>query len=168
VLLTGAPGVGKSTLIQRQITALVNRPAGGFYTRELRRAGRRIGFEMVTLTGKTALLASAEPDAFANGPKVGRYRVNLSGIEEVAVPALLCAWEAGALVSIDEIGPMEIFSDRFCQVVMAILDDGAPVLGTVVARPYRFADAVKQHPSVNVVEVTVANRDRLAGSRLAG
>jgi nucleoside-triphosphatase len=154
--------VGKSTIIQRQIARIGNRPVGGFYTRELRQGERRVGFDMVTPTGQTALLASARPGEVPDGPKVGRYRVNVAGVDDLAVPALRQAWQAGALVIIDEIGPMEIFSDLFCQTVMGILDSGAPVLGTVVARRYRFADQVKRHPNVTVVEVTLANRDQLA------
>ena len=127
-----------------------------------------LGQMMVTLAGASACLASVEPGAFPDGPKVGRYRVNVAGVDQVAVPAILQAWEAGALIVIDEIGPMEIFSHRFCRAVNAILESGAQVLGTIVARPYRFADEVKQHPNVTVVEVTLENRGELASSQMVG
>jgi len=51
-LLTGAPGSGKTAAIRRVLEA--TRPdAGGFYTREIRVAGRRLGCEIVTLDGQT-------------------------------------------------------------------------------------------------------------------
>jgi nucleoside-triphosphatase len=49
LLLTGRPGVGKTTVIKKVAEALGDR-AGGFYTEEIRGAeGRRRGFQLVTL-----------------------------------------------------------------------------------------------------------------------
>lgn len=161
VLLTGRPGVGKTTVIHKTLEIL-RRPAGGFYTREVRDDGRRTGFEIVTLEGQTAPLATTGEDLhFARTGRHGRYRVNLAGLEQVAVPALQAAHKAGELVIVDEIGPMEILSGPFCEAVWELLEAGAPLLGTVVSRPYRFADDVKEHARVSLRQVTPANRDDL-------
>lgn len=161
ILLTGRPGVGKTTVIHKTVEML-RRPVGGFYTREVRDAGRRTGFEIVTLEGETAPLATTREDLhFARSGHHGRYRVNLAGLEQVAVPALRAAHRAGDLVIVDEIGPMEILSDPFCEAVWDLLEAGAPLLGTVVSRPYRFADDVKEHARVSLRQVTPANRDDL-------
>ncbi len=53
ILLTGPPGVGKTTAVKAVVTLLGGR-AGGFYTRELRHRGSRTGFEIVTLDGRSA------------------------------------------------------------------------------------------------------------------
>jgi nucleoside-triphosphatase len=82
-------------------------------------------------------------------------------MDEVAVPALLEAQQAGRLVVIDEIGPMEAFSARFCQLVEAVLRSPADVFGTVVLRPTPFGDRVKALPGVKVIQVTPQNRDEL-------
>lgn len=161
VLLTGRPGVGKTTLIMRTLDTL-RAAAGGFYTREVRRAGARIGFEIVALNGQTAMLAvRAAGKTFSREARLGMWRVDLDAIEGVAVPALQQAAASGGLVVVDEIGPMEIFSTAFCTSVGALLDQPIPLLGTIVQRPYRFADAVKRHPRVHLVTVTPANRDDL-------
>lgn len=168
LLLTGQPGTGKSTVVQHVIRRL-RRPAGGFYTREVRQAGRRVGFEIVTLTGETALLASRGqgPD-FLRAAPYGRYTVDLDALEQVAVPALQQAREAGILVVVDEIGPMELLSPLFRQETLALLEaEQTAVLGTIVARGHEFADRVRAHPRVKLVEVTLENRDALPTQLLA-
>ena len=46
-------GVGKTTLIQKATEVLKSSgvPVDGFYTEEVRQGGRRIGFDVVTLSG---------------------------------------------------------------------------------------------------------------------
>jgi nucleoside-triphosphatase len=66
------------------------------------------------------------------------------------------------IVVIDEIGPMEILSKRFCQAVQEILASDSLVVGTIAHRRNAFADQVKGHPRVTVRQVTLANRGRIA------
>ena len=57
LLLTGRPGVGKTTVIKKVAEALGDQ-AGGFYTEEIRGAdGRRRGFRLVALDGDKAVMA---------------------------------------------------------------------------------------------------------------
>jgi len=158
VLLTGRPGCGKTTLI-RKIIAALDRPAGGFYTRDLRQAGRRVGFELVTLDGRSAVLAHVK---FSSAQRVGKYGLDISALDGLGLDALRATLEAGKLVVIDEIGPMELHSARFRQAVLEILDSDASLLGTISSRGTPFTDQVKRHPSVKLVEVTPANRNTLA------
>jgi len=166
-LLTGRPGVGKTTII-RQLASMLGPAAAGFYTQEVRHSGSRIGFELVTLTGERAWLA-ARPGAasFRHGVPFGSYRVNLETIEALGVPTLLEALHGGMLIVVDEIGPMEMLSRYFQNAIQSILDSCAPVVGTIVARSHPFADRVKAHPRVVLHEVTLANRDVLATQLLA-
>ena len=62
LLLTGRPGVGKTTVVRRVVERL-SRPTGGFYTCELREGGRRTGFEIVTLDGQRATLSHVDFDS---------------------------------------------------------------------------------------------------------
>lgn len=161
ILLTGRPGVGKSTVIKTVVSRL-GHGAGGFYTREVRIAGKRTGFEIVSLAGKTVLLATKSPDiTFTTEIPFGKYRVNLAAIELLAVPSLHQAVKQGQIVVIDEIGPMELLSEKFYQAVREILDFPALVLGTVVERPHPLADRIKQHPRIQLQQITLANRDLL-------
>jgi len=85
VLLTGRPGVGKTTLIQKWVASRPGR-CGGFYTQELRESGTRVGFEIVTLDGKRALLAHVRRPG---PPRVGKYG---GGLARLASASTACTW----------------------------------------------------------------------------
>ena len=57
LLLTGVPGVGKTTVVKRVAAALAGQKIAGFYTEEVRERGQRVGFRIVTLEGEQATLA---------------------------------------------------------------------------------------------------------------
>ena len=157
ILLTGRPGSGKTTLIKRVVDKL-SLPAGGFYTEEIREGGQRVGFKIVTLTGEESVLAHAD---FEAEKRVGKYGLDLSGLESVGVAAVRRAVAARHLVIIDEIGPMEIRSHSFRGAVTEALDSNAPVLGTISVRPFPFTNAIKKRDDVRVIEVRANNREQL-------
>ncbi len=163
ILLTGHPGCGKTTLIQRVIAQL-NAPLGGFYTQEMRAGGVREGFKMITFDGQEGILAHVK---FPGPPRVGRYGVDLDALAAVGVASIQSALHGNALIVIDEIGPMELFSAAFCQAVSAALDSANPVFGSVVRRSQPFSDRVKARPDVTVIEVNARNRERLVNEVLA-
>jgi nucleoside-triphosphatase len=161
ILLTGPPGVGKSTII-RQVVGRLGSRSGGFFTQEVRVDGQRTGFEVVTLSGQTAVLATRDPaPAFAREAALGRYRVNLAAIDELVIPALQTALAQEQIIVVDEIGPMELFSAPFYELVLQLLDSHVPITGTIVQRPHPLADRVKAHPRVRLWPVTLENRDGL-------
>ncbi|KEH27624.1 cancer-related nucleoside-triphosphatase-like protein [Medicago truncatula] len=88
-LVTGPPGVGKSTLIMRVFESLkASNPTlkvQGFYT--LRVAGERVGFEVVTLDGRTCPLASSNFSSQESHrwPNVGKYKVDVASFESLAL-----------------------------------------------------------------------------------
>jgi nucleoside-triphosphatase len=157
VLLTGRPGCGKTTLIKRVVNELA-RPACGFYTEEIREHGARVGFKIVTLDDKEALLAHVD---FKTTERVGKYGLDLSALERVGIEALRPAVHARKLVVIDEIGPMEIRSPIFRDVVNEAFISGAPILATITARSFPFTDAIKKRADVTMIEVHRNNREQL-------
>jgi nucleoside-triphosphatase len=157
ILLTGRPGTGKTTLIKRVVEKLTL-PAGGFYTEEIRERSERIGFKIVALNNEEAVLAHVK---FRTAQRVGKYGVDLCALE-LAVEAVRTATNARRLVVIDEIGPMEIKSPRFCDAVKEALDSSAPILGTITARSFPFTNKIKRRSDVKIIEVRRENRERLA------
>lgn len=139
ILLTGNPGCGKTTLIERVISQL-STPVGGFYTQEIRERGVRKGFEIVTLDGQRGILAHIN---IQSPKKVGKYGVNISALDTIAVASIQAAVAEQKIVVIDEIGPMEMLSERFCQAVMRTLESDTTVLGTIVTRRTPFTDQIK-------------------------
>jgi len=159
-LLTGRPGTGKTSLIKQAVAGMKGR-AGGFYTEEIRSQGVRQGFRLVTLDGGEVILAHVN----IHSPyRVGKYGVDIDGLERVGVPALHKAAQHCDLVVIDEIGKMELFSANFREAVSQIIDSGKRILGTVMLNPNPWADAIKRQPQVNLIIVTRDNyRQVLAG-----
>jgi nucleoside-triphosphatase len=163
ILLTGYPSSGKTTVITR-LLAFGDFDAGGFYTEEIRKGNTRTGFKIATLDGQEAILAEV---GFRSKHRVGKYGVNVEGIERVAVKALETALESKELIIIDEIGKMECYSARFRDVVLACLDSAMPVVATIAKRGDRFIESIKKRPDVIIYEVTPATRDGLP-EKLAG
>lgn len=162
-LLTGPPGVGKTTLL-RQLLRTLDIPADGFFTAEIREGVRRTGFAIEDLAGRRGVLARASGPprpgpCVTGGPRVGRYRVDVADLEAVGVAALERALEGAALIVIDEIGKMEACSARFrATVERALAAPGAVIAGTILRAPHPWIDRVKAHPAVTLVPLSAATR----------
>jgi nucleoside-triphosphatase len=157
VLLTGCPGCGKTTLVRRVVKELAQ-SAGGFYTEEIRERGLRRGFKIVTLDGKEGVFAHVN---FKTHQRLGKYGLDLSPLETISIEAVRKAIREREVTVIDEIGPMEIRSAIFRDVVNEALNSRAPLLGTITARPFPFTDAIKKRRDVTLIEVRGDNREQL-------
>lgn len=158
-LITGRPGVGKTTLITKIAAYFEGFKVGGFFTSEIRESGRRVGFSINTFSGISGILAHV---SYNGEIKVGKYKVNLPQFEQVAIPALQDAIENADVILIDEIGKMELFSSRFCEIILTIFDSPKPVVATIMVHSHPFADRLKARTDVTLIEVNLANRDSLA------
>jgi nucleoside-triphosphatase len=65
------------------------------------------------------------------------------------------------ILVVDEIGKMELFSDRFVAVLRRTLEGGWPLIGSLMAGRNPIADSIRGRPDVQVVEVTTENRQKL-------
>jgi nucleoside-triphosphatase len=163
ILITGRPGVGKTTVIRRVVAGGV-RLAGGFVTEEIRRGGRRLGFRVEDLhSGADGILAHVDRKG---RPRVGKYGVDVASFDRVGVQALREAMGRQGCVIIDEIGKMELCSQAFAEAAAAAMDADHPVLGTIPIHRHPFLDELRQRKDVTLVEVTFTNRDALP-ARLA-
>jgi nucleoside-triphosphatase len=152
-LLTGKPGTGKTSLIKQAITAFHGK-AGGFYTEEIRNQGARQGFRLVTLDGESAILSHVD---IKSPYRVSRYGVSLENLDSIGVAALQKASENCDLFVVDEIGKMELFSPRFYDTVIHLIDSGKRMLGTIMLNPHPLADAIKSKPQIDLITLTRAS-----------
>nr|XP_009597871.1 nucleoside-triphosphatase THEP1 isoform X1 [Nicotiana tomentosiformis] len=135
-LVTGSPGIGKTTLIVRVLETLRNSNPNlkvqGFYTREIREGTERVGFEVVTLDGRKGILASnkiSSPESL-RWPTVGRYRVDVASFELLALPELQVREDTDLFI-IDEVGKMELYSSSFFPAVLKVLQSNIPLLASI-------------------------------------
>src|SRR5262249_55178021 len=84
LLLTGRPGVGKTTVIRAVANRLPRSRLAGFVTEEIRVRGERRGFALVTLDGRRRVIAHVDRE----GPRVGKYGVDVETLEALARSAL--------------------------------------------------------------------------------
>ncbi len=158
ILLTGSPGIGKTTAIQRIVRGLRGIKCAGFYTDEKRERGQRRGFMIRTLDGEEGTLALV---GGGKGPRVGRYVVRIEEFESVALPRIDPEKSPAELYVIDEIGKMELMSKKFRESIISLLAQQSNLLATVAVRGKGFLDQVKGRNDVELVEVTKENRDLL-------
>jgi nucleoside-triphosphatase len=162
LFLTGEPGCGKTTVVKATAELLTFRglKVGGMTSSEMRESGIRIGFGIEDLmTHEHGELAKSTA---GNGPRVGRYVVNLMDLERIGAGAINRAIHAAQVIIIDELGPMELHSLRFIESVNASLSSDRHILATIHKRArHPLVMLVKSNPKFEILEVTHENRDEL-------
>jgi len=161
ILVTGRPGVGKTTLALNLVEAVraEGYVVGGMVTKEIRENGVRTGFEILDLlTGSKGLLAHVNVEV---GHSVGKYKVDAEGLDGVGVAAITNSLERRDvdLLVVDELGPMEFSSRKFRQVARDALTGIKPFLGTVQFRLRRqIAEILLLSQMPLTFELTYENR----------
>ncbi len=157
VLLTGRPGIGKTTLIVSILGVIQNLRATGFYTREIRQGGIRKGFELIDLGGRKSLLSHVTIKGLY---RVGKYGVDIQGFEEF-LEGIEFFDPSMDLIVIDEIGKMECLSKKFYSLLIRILDSETPVIATIALKGAGIIGHIKRRPDIRLFEMTRDNRDSL-------
>jgi nucleoside-triphosphatase len=157
LLVEGRPGSGKTTAVLRRVELLRRQEVAvtGFFTRELRERGNRVGFALETVDGQRGRLAHV---GISGDQRVGRYGVVHDDLVRLAIPALHAVAD---VVVVDELGKMELGCAAFRDALTALLDRPVAVVATVQTRRDPFTDELKRRPSFAVLRLTPSNRDDL-------
>lgn len=155
VLITGKPGCGKTTLIQRLSEAWGHQRCCGFYTLEKREGGIRTGFMWQTFDGQSGILA----DLQSGQPRVGKYRVHLESFEQM-LPQLQNIPKTCALL-IDEVGKMECLSEKFKSLLPVWQETDVLRIFTVARYGTPFIEEFKSRNRQHIIELTPVNRKKI-------
>jgi len=127
ILITGSPGSGKSTLMAHLIDDIGTRQIAGLSTPEVRRRNVRVGFKIIDLaTREEEMLASTS----GKGPVIGKYHVDVQAIDRI-VAKVESSLASARVIFIDEIGRMELFSNRFKEFADRVFSLNKPVIAVV-------------------------------------
>ena len=157
ILLSGERGVGKSTLIERLLSA-VPLPRYGFITKM-----RPDGFHPIYIhPAGQPLQERVYTEANCIGTCDSRtHRPNLDAFNTLGVQYIREARPGGILI-MDELGFFESKADRFTAAVLEALAGDVPVLAAVKSRTdVPFLNAVRAAPQAEVFRITPENRDAL-------
>ncbi len=162
LLLTGRPGVGKTTVLVKATKALARRgyKVGGMISQEVRVNYERVGFEIVNLgSSKRGWLARVDQ---RSGPRVGKYYVSIKDLEAIGSESIVNAVENCDVVVIDEIGPMELFSEKFREATNLALRSKKLVLAVVHWKATdRLVVEARSRDDAETKLVTVEDREKL-------
>jgi len=109
--------------------------------------------------------------------RVGKYKVNIKDLEEIGVNAIsdynpplagshslreqVPVLKENKIIIIDEIGKMEMFSEKFKKAVEATLNSKNKVLGTIKLTSDSFTDKIKKREDTKIFHLISENREEI-------
>jgi len=158
ILITGPPGIGKTTLIKKIAERLREYRPSGFYTEEVRdERGQRIGFDIININNEQRGVL-ARVSSGRSTYRVGKYSVYLREFEEFIKGMDI---DSSSIVIIDEIGKMECFSDFFKDMIKGLIESQRILIATVALKGGGLIQGIKKRKDVDIYHVTLKNRNSL-------
>jgi nucleoside-triphosphatase len=166
--ITGLPSVGKTATLERIVKKLEQDEfrVGGMITRSLIENDEKVGFRVIDWRSREeAVFAHKDFDTkFKAETDDGVYSVDLEALERIGVKAIAdsIASPDVDIVIIDEVGKMEMHSEKFCKTVIEALDANKPVIMTLHKKSRNpLLQDIRRRDDVRILEVTAVNKNLL-------
>jgi len=162
--ITGMPSVGKTQTLLKIIEKIEKSGymLEGMITEPVIVKKKRVGFYVTDWqTKEKKIFAHIDFDV---KDKVGDYGIDLGVLEEIGVPAIEKAIydEEVDIIIIDEVGKMEMLSEKFCEVVADALDSDKPIVVTLHKKSRTpLLQDIRRRDDIRILEVTAVNRNLL-------
>lgn len=161
IFLTGYPGVGKSTIIQKIIKEMAVEPGG--YITEFKKEEDQISLYLVDATA----ILNNKQQLYSNRPFAIRrnrsflWEVNNSIFNIFAVELLEKGLHSKEVLILDELGRFELGALQFQKKVEEAIQSPKPVLGVIKYERNPFLRRVWDNPEVEVFWVDKENRNEI-------
>lgn len=163
LLLTGASGVGKSTLLKKVGYRLQGRKIRGFLGEAIWEGGQRKGWRLDTFAGDGGTLAHVDIHSQFN---MGGYGVDMVLFDRLVDSQLQLSTEVDVYL-VDEIGIIAPWSTKFVSAMNTLLDSSRTVVAIIRAHGGGYVKEVKNRTDVETWEVTRDNRGHMLDEILA-
>jgi len=162
--ITGLPNVGKTETLVKIVENLerAGYKVGGMLTTPIKEDGKRTG--LVTRdwrTGEEKIFALTDQDS---SYRVGEYGIDLKSLDTVGTRAIRKAIEDDSIdiVIIDEVGKMEMLSEKFCEIVREALDSDKVIIMTLHKKSRNsLLQDIRRRDDIRILEVTQVNKNLL-------
>jgi nucleoside-triphosphatase len=155
ILLTGLPGIGKTTLIRKLSEIFKEFNPAGFYMVEIMEGDVRTGFMIATLYGDSRIFSHVN---LKSKYTVGKYHIDMKGFENL-IENVFSKDKKTGLFFIDEIDKMECQSKKFCKLIVDLLNSEKPIIATIAEKGTGIINEIRKREDVKMVEITPHNRD---------
>jgi nucleoside-triphosphatase len=96
------------------------------------------------------------------GPQIGKYSVNVDDLNQIGVGGIIDAAENCDVVVVDEIGPMELFSEQFREVLRKIVEGKKLAICTIHWKTSDgVVESIKRREDAQIFVVAHENREHL-------
>ncbi|MFX1480077.1 MAG: nucleoside-triphosphatase [Promethearchaeota archaeon] len=132
ILLTGPPRCGKSTLIMKVINYCKENEitVDGFLTPEVKEGTKRIGFDIKRIsTNERRMLARI--GNYSTQYRLGKYHVFIWEFEKIITKLERLEFKESSIVVVDEIGKMELYSQKFQKLIKFLFKLDANIIATI-------------------------------------
>ncbi|CAG9760081.1 unnamed protein product [Ceutorhynchus assimilis] len=168
ILVTGVPGIGKTTLIRRIVENLrtTKLTFNGFLTEDIRvsederfeKAG--VGVIRIRPEGRTILAHKMHHPVGPRYARLGSYTIYVKNFEDLTLP-MLHSFQQGILII--EIGRMQLCSRKFEEAIPLLFNrQNVQVLAIVPNQGPEMVEKLKRNNNTKVINVTLENRDVLS------
>ncbi|MEG0751221.1 MAG: nucleoside-triphosphatase [Oscillospiraceae bacterium] len=160
IFLNAAPGLGKSTVINRVLEAVDGARAGGF--RSYFGADRASAKRQLYLSAANVPPEFDEKHAVARFYTYGTFSAIPGRFDALASELIGESCAHSSIVIMDECSYLESDALIWRREIMRALDGDVPILGVVRLFDRCWTHDIVHHPNVQMVKITQSNRDAIA------
>lgn len=158
IFLTGDIQIGKTTIIQKTLS-LLGIDYGGFKT--------YFGPDRDQSNRLLYMNSACEPNIYSEEYSIVQFKEDCTPqvinnkFDTLGVELIQNAMENKELIIMDECGRLEKDSSKFQKQVLKALESDTPILGVIKLDSTGWVENIRNHPSVELITVTLENRNEL-------